>query len=55
MDISGEALLLPSKIRHYVYGEWQGSFEVQDCLEGIFSILRINPSSLALLKQPEID
>ena len=28
--------------------------EVQDCLDGIFNILRMNPS-LALLRQPEID
>ena len=49
MDVSREALYLPSQIHHYVYGEWQDSLEVQDCLDGIFNILRIN-SSLALLK-----
>ena len=43
MDVSGKALLLPSQIHQYVYGEWQGSLEVQDCLEGIFNILHINP------------
>ena len=53
MYVSREALLLSSQIHHYVYGEWQGSLEVQDCLEGNFNILRINPS-VALLKQPEI-
>jgi hypothetical protein len=53
-DVSGTGLLLPSQIHHYVYGEWQGTMEVQDCLDGIFNILGINPS-LALLRQPEID
>jgi hypothetical protein len=54
IDISGVAPILPSQIHHYVYGEWQGSLEVQDCLDGIFNIIQINPS-LALLRQPEID
>ena len=53
-NVSGVALLHPSKIHHYVYGEWQGSLEVHDCLDGIFNILQIN-SSIALLKQHEID
>ena len=53
-DVSGVALLHSSKIHHNVYGEWQGSLEVQDCLDSIFNILQINPS-IALHKQHEID
>jgi hypothetical protein len=48
-DLSGTAFILPSQIHHYVYGEWQGTMDVQDCIDGIFNILRINPS-LALLR-----
>ncbi len=54
MDVSGVALLYPSHIHHYVYGVWQSSLEIQDCPDGIFKILQINPS-IALLQQHEID
>ena len=29
IDVSGVALLRPSHIHHYVYGEWQGTLEIQ--------------------------
>ena len=48
------ALLRPSQIHHYVYGEWQGTLEIQECLDGIFSILELDPA-ISLLQQPEID
>ena len=51
MDISGAALIRPSQIHHYVFGEWQYTLEVQDCLEGIFRLLQLDPS-ISLLRQP---
>jgi hypothetical protein len=52
--ISGVALLQASRIHHFVYGEWQGSLDIQDCLDGIFKILQLDPS-IALLQQHELD
>ena len=54
MDVSGVELLRPSQIHHYVYGEWQGTLEIQQCLEGIFKILQLDPI-ISLLQLPEID
>ena len=54
MDMSRAARIRPSQIHHYVFGEWQGTLEVQECLEGIFRILQIDPS-ISLLQQHEID
>jgi hypothetical protein len=54
MDVSGVALIRPSQIQHYVFGEWQGTMEVQECLEGIFKLLQLDPS-ISLMQQPEID
>jgi len=52
MDVSGTALLRLTLIRHYTYGSWQGTLEVQECLEGIFLIIRLDPS-LSLLQSLE--
>jgi hypothetical protein len=54
MDMLGAAQIRPSQIHHFVYGEWQGTLEVQDCLEGIFKLLQLDPS-ISLLQQQEID
>jgi hypothetical protein len=53
-DALGVALLRPSQIHHYVYGEWRGTLEIQDCLDGTFKILQHDLTN-SLLKQPEID
>ncbi len=53
-DVSGVALLHPSQIQHYVYGEWQGTLEIQECLDGIFKVLQLDPA-ISLLRQPELD
>ena len=53
-DVSGAALLRPSKIKHYTYGNWQSDLDVHDCLEGIFKLLRLDPS-ISLMQQPEMD
>ena len=45
MDVSGVASLLrPSLVQHYTYGGWQGTLEVQEYMEGIFKLLRLDPS-----------
>ena len=44
MDVSGVALLRPSLIQHYAYGGWQGILEIQECLDGIFKLLLLDPS-----------
>ena len=43
---------LPNTSR--VFGEWQGTLEIQEYLDGIFRMLQIDPSTY-LLQQPEID
>ena len=43
MDVSGVALLHPSLFQHYTYGGWQGTLETQECLDGIFKFLRLDP------------
>ena len=53
-DRSAADLITPDLIQHFVHGNWQGTMEVQDCLKGIFNLLRINPS-ISLLLQHEID
>jgi hypothetical protein len=53
-DVSREALLRPSHIRHYAYGNWQSDLDIRDCLDGMFKLLRLDPS-VALMQQPEID
>jgi hypothetical protein len=53
-DVSGVALLRPSQIQHYVYGEWQGTMEIQECLDGIFKVLQLDPA-ISLLRLPELD
>ena len=52
-DCSAAALTTPDTVQHYTYGNWQGTMEVQDCLNGIFRLLRLNPS-ISLLQQHEI-
>ncbi len=54
MDMSGAALIRPSQIHHCVFGEWQGTLEVQECLERIFRLLQLDPS-ISLLQQEELD
>ncbi len=54
MDISGAALIRPFQIHHYVFGEGQDTLEVQDCLEGIFRLLQLEPFT-SLLQQPQIN
>jgi hypothetical protein len=44
MDIFWVELLRLSLIQHYTYGGWQGTLEVQECLDGIFKLLRLDPS-----------
>lgn len=44
MDVSGVALLRPSLIQHYTYGERQCTLEVQECLDGNLKLLRLDPS-----------
>jgi len=53
-DVSGVALLRPSQIQHYVYGGCQGTLEIQECLDGIFKVLQLDPS-ISLLQQHELD
>ena len=44
MDVSGVALLRLSLIQHYTYGRWQGTLEIQEYLDGIFKLIRLDPS-----------
>ncbi len=53
-DVSGAALLRPSQIKNYTYGTWLSDLDIQDCLEGIFKLLRLD-SSIALMQRPEMD
>ena len=53
-DSSAAALITLDTIQHYVYVNWQGTLEVQDCLAGIFRLLHLEPS-VSLLQQQEID
>ncbi len=53
-DVSRDALLRPSQIHHYFFGEWQGTLEIQECLDGIFKIFLID-FAIYLLHQPKID
>ena len=52
-DSSAAALITPDIIKHYTYGNWQGNMEAQDCMSGIFQLLRLDPS-ISLLHQQEI-
>ena len=54
MGVSGVAFIRPSQIHHYVYGECQGTLEIQECMEGIFRLHLLDPA-ISLLQQPEID
>jgi len=42
--VSEVALLRPSQIQHYVYGGWQGTLEIQECMDGIFKIPWLDPA-----------
>jgi hypothetical protein len=53
-DVSGAALLRPSQIKNYTFGNWKSDLDIQDCLEGILKLLRLDPF-IALMQQPEID
>jgi len=44
VDVSGVALLRPSLIQNYACGSWHGTLEIQECLDGIFKLLRLDPS-----------
>ncbi len=54
MDVSEVALIRPSQLHHYVFKEWQDTLDIQECLEGIFRTLELDPA-ISLLQQPEID
>jgi hypothetical protein len=53
-DAFSVALIRPFQIKHYGYVWWQGTVEVQECMEGIFKILLTDPS-ICLLQQHELD
>ncbi len=44
MDVSGVVLIRPSQIHRYVFGEWQETMDIQECLEGIFRNLQLDPA-----------
>ena len=44
MGTSGVATLRPTLIHHYTYGGLHGTLEVQECLDVIFKLLRLDPS-----------
>jgi hypothetical protein len=44
MDVSRVASLRPFLIHHYTYGGWQGTLEVQEILDVIFKLLRLDYS-----------
>jgi len=44
VDVSGVALLHPSQIQHYTYGGCHVTLETHECLDGIFKLLRLDPS-----------
>jgi hypothetical protein len=48
------ALIRPSQIKHCVYGWWQGTLKIQECMEVLFRILHLD-SSIYLLQQHELD
>ncbi len=50
-DTSTAALITPAIVKHFAYGNWQGTMEIHDCLSGLFRLLRINPSISLLQKQ----
>ena len=52
--ISKAALLRSSHIKNYTYSNWQSDLDIQACLEGIFKLLRIDPS-IALMHHSKID
>ena len=52
-DVSGFALLRPSQIKRYTYGNWQCDLDIQDCMEGIFRLLKLDPS-ISLMQQMEV-
>ncbi len=52
MGASGVAALRPSLIQHYTYAGWQGTLEVQECLDGIFKLFRLD-LSISLIQSLE--
>ena len=52
-DSSGYVLITPANVRFFSHGNWQSSLAVQDCLEGIFRLLQLDPS-VSLIHQTEI-
>jgi len=53
-DASSAALIRPSQIKQYVYGGWQGTLEIRECMTGLFRILQLKPS-IFLHQQHELD
>ncbi len=41
-------------MKNYTFGNWQSDLDIQDCPEGIFELLQLDPS-IALMQQPELD
>ena len=50
-NVSRVALLRPSQIQRYVYGGWQGTLEIQECLCGKFKIIQLD-TVISLLQKP---
>ena len=55
IDSSSAVFITPDNIQHYVHGNCQGTTEVQDCLSGLFRLLRLTPPPVSLLQQQELD
>jgi hypothetical protein len=53
-DSSGYALITPANVRFFSHGNSQSSLVVQDCLEGIFRLLKLDPS-VSLIQQTKIN
>jgi hypothetical protein len=51
-DSSSVALIIQDLVQHFTYRNYQGTMEIQDCLSGIFRLLRVDPS-VSLLQQQE--
>jgi hypothetical protein len=53
-DASSTALIRPFRIKRYVYGEWQDTLEIQECMTDFFQILQMEPS-ISMLQYQELD
>ena len=53
-DVYFATLIRPSEIQHFVCVGWQGTLEIQECLDGLFKVLQLDPST-SLLQKQELD